>query len=66
MTHLKVPVTRITGGTVFEKGENRPVIVTLSPPNILSFRVKGLRGRYTLTVEGCYMMAVKSTMARKG
>lgn len=66
MTRLEHPVARFTAGKVFEKGEYREVIVILRPPDVLEFRVKGIKGKYTLTAGGCYLMAVKANVSRKG
>lgn len=64
MTHLKGKVTRITGGKVYEQGAEREIIVTLSSPNVISLRAKGLRGCYTLTIEAIYSLAVKANVLR--
>lgn len=66
MTKLEHPVARLTRGMVFEKGEYREVIVILRPPDVLEFKVKGIRGKYTLTAGACYTMAVKCSVSRGG
>ena len=43
---------------VFERGKYRAVIITLDPPNVIGFRLKGTRTTYRLTAEGCYWMAI--------
>ena len=60
MTKLTKPVRRETSSTVYERCQHRPVILTLEPPGLLAFRLKGCRRTYRLTVDGCYMMAVKA------
>jgi len=61
-TKCKKPVYREVG-CVDECGKHRPVIVSLEPPNVIGFRLKGLRRTFFLTVEGCYMQAVKAAVA---
>ncbi len=61
MTRLHKAVTRRTHGTVFERGKERDIIVTLRPPNVIAFKLAGLRTEHTLTVEACYWQAVKAT-----
>ncbi len=63
MTKLKQIVQRETFGTVFSQGKDREVIVSLEPPNVIGFRLKGTRQTYYLTSDGCYMAAVKAAIA---
>ncbi len=65
MTKVKKPVSRESGGTVYERGKNRPVIVILEPPDVIGFRLKGMSKVYRLTTEGCYMAALKADIALK-
>lgn len=60
MTKLTKPVRRETDSTVYEQGKHRPVIVSLEPPGLITFRLKGTRRTYRLTVDGCYLLAVKA------
>ena len=61
MTKLHKAVTRRTYGTVFDRGKEREVVVTLRPPNVIAFKLAGLRTEHTLTVESCYWQAVKAS-----
>lgn len=66
MTKLTKPVTRETLGTRFDRG-NRPVIVTLRPPSLVCFRLKGTRQEYALPAETLYgtaMLADIRTVAK--
>jgi len=63
MTIVKKKVKRETIGTVFEKGKHRPVIVSIEPPNIISFRLKGMKTSYSLTTQALYMMALKAHLS---
>lgn len=60
MTLCKKPVRRESFGTVFERGKHRPVIVSIEPPNVLSFRLKGTRRSYCLTTEVAYVVALRA------
>lgn len=62
MTKLRKPVRRETGATIYERCKHRPVVVTLEPPSIIAFRLKGTRRTFRLTVDGCYTMAVKAAV----
>ena len=57
MTKLTKNVTRETFGTRFDRG-NRAVIVTLKPPNLVCFRLKGTRREYALPAETLYGTAM--------
>jgi len=63
MTKVKKAVYRETAGGIFSQGKKRPVIVSLEPPNVIGFRLKGTRRTYTLTAEGCFMQALKAHLA---
>ncbi|MHA2279686.1 MAG: hypothetical protein ACXAC5_02165 [Promethearchaeota archaeon] len=63
MTKVKKPVRRETHGGVFSQGKLRPVIVSVEPPNVIGFRLKGTRRTYYLTAEGCYLKAVQAAIA---
>jgi hypothetical protein len=60
MTRLSKPVRRVSGALVPEQGKPRNIVVTLTPPNLISFRAAGRRRAFSLTVESCYTMAVKA------
>lgn len=62
-TRCKRPVHRETVGGILERGKIRPVIVSIEPPNVVGFRLKGMRTTYYLTAEGCFMQAVKAKIA---
>ncbi len=63
MTKLKQIVRRETFGTIYSQGKDREVIVSLEPPNVIGFRLKGTQQTYYLTSDGCYMAAVKAALA---
>ncbi len=63
MTKIKTKVERETFGTIFSQGKEREVIVTLQPPNVIGFRLKGSQDTYYLTTEGCYMVAIQAEAA---
>lgn len=60
MTKLTKPVRRETLSRVYERCQHRAVILTVEPPGLLAFRLKGCRRTYRLTIDGCYMLAVKA------
>jgi len=63
MTKVKKPIYRETvGGGIFSLGKNRAVIVSIEPPNVLGFRLKGQRKTVYLTAEGCFMQAMKAQL----
>ena len=53
-------VYRETVGGVFSRGKIRPVIVSIEPPNVIGFRLKGMRKTFFLTAEGCFLKAVQA------
>ena len=59
MTLLKTPISRETTATQFERGKPRPVIITLEPPSLLGFRLKGTKRTYYLDAGSCYDLACK-------
>lgn len=63
MTIIGNVVRRQTHGTVWDCGKRRPVIVSLEPPNLIGFRLKGTRRTYYLTADGCYVKAVQLAVA---
>jgi hypothetical protein len=56
-------VRRESYDTHYERGKDRPIIVSIEAPNLLGFRLKGTRQTFYLTVEGCYMRAVQIRVA---
>jgi hypothetical protein len=58
-TVIKQRVIRETHGTVFSQGEDRAVIVSIEPPNVLGFRLKGTRQTYYLTADGLFLQALR-------
>jgi hypothetical protein len=56
-------VRRETYDTRYERGKDRPIVVSIEAPNLLGFRLKGTRQTFYLTVEGCYMRAVQIKVA---
>ncbi len=63
MTKLTRVVERETLGTIYSQGKEREVIVSLSPPNVIGFRLKGTHQVYYLTSDGCFMAALKADIA---
>jgi hypothetical protein len=63
MTKITKPVRRETLGTVYEQGKHRPVIVSIEPPNVIGFRLKGTRRTYRLTTDALYLNAVQAHVA---
>ena len=60
MTELTKPVKRISNGLIRECGQERQIIITLEPPDVLAFRAKGCKRSYRLTANVCYVMAVRA------
>lgn len=65
MTKLNKPISRETYDTLFEAGKNRPVIVSVEPPNLIGFRLKGTRRTYYLTAEKLYWLALQTELRAK-
>lgn len=64
MTKVKKPVYRETvEGGIFSRGKTRPVIVSIEPPNVVGFRLKGTRRTYYLTADAMFIQAVKAQLA---
>lgn len=67
MTKVTRPVRRETiavdGGGILSLGKVRPVIVSIEPPNVMGFRLKGQRKTFHLTAEYCFLQAVKAQLA---
>ena len=55
MTRCTRPVKRETAGIV----QGRPVVIVIEPPNLIGFRLKGLRRIEYMTAEACYWWALK-------
>jgi hypothetical protein len=64
MTDLTKPVTRKTSAAIHEKGQRRPVLVTLIPPAKIGVRLAGTRQTFTLDAEAVYSIAVKFHLAQ--
>ncbi len=60
MIKLTKEVARETSATVFERSKHRPVIVSLHPPHILGFRLKGTKHTYFLPVDQCFWIAMQA------
>lgn len=63
MTDLKKNISRVSRGLIREAGQHRQIVIELAPPDVLYFRAKGCRRKYSLTAEACYIMAVKAHVA---
>lgn len=62
-TDLNKKVTRKTAARLYEKGENRNVLITLIPPAKIGVRLAGTRQTYQLDAEALYSIAVKYHLA---
>jgi hypothetical protein len=60
MTQLHKTIERETAATVFERSLERLIIVSLEPPGLLGFRLKGTRQTYRLPVQTCFWLAVRA------
>ena len=58
MTPLRKTIRRKTFARIFSKGLHREIIVELSPPDLVGFRLKGERRTYHLPAEWCFRRAV--------
>jgi hypothetical protein len=63
MTELNKKVSRVSRALRFERGKHREVIISLEPPDLLGFRLKGTRTTFYLDAETCYCLAVKAQVA---
>ena len=61
--HPTRTVKREMHARILDQGQ-REIIVGLEWPNLLVFRAKGRRQRFTLTAEWCYMQAAKMEALR--
>jgi hypothetical protein len=64
MTLINRTVNRETFGTVHSAGKRGAVIVSILPPNVLGFRLKGTRRTYYLSSEGCFLAAVRAQLIK--
>lgn len=62
MTIIRKTVRRETRMQVCERG-TRNVIVSIEPPGIVGFRLKGTRRTYSLTADALYWLALKAHLA---
>ncbi len=60
MTGLAKPVHRTTSAVRHEKGKTRKVIVSLSPPASIGFRLQGTQQTFWIDAEVGYEVAVRS------
>lgn len=58
-TMIRQRVFRETHGTVFSQGKARAVVVSIEPPNLVGFRLKGTRRTYYLTTDGLFLQALR-------
>lgn len=58
MTELKSPIHRLTSARRHEAGKTRAVVVSISPPAEIGFRLAATRQTYWLPVESGYELAV--------
>lgn len=67
MTVIRKAVVReMATANILEQGKRRAVVVSLEPPNVVGFRLKGLKRVYRLTAESLYWTAVKADVGEKG
>ena len=62
-TMIRRHVIRETHGTVFSQGKARAVVVSIEPPNLVGFRLKGTRRTYYLTADGLFLQALRVHVA---
>ena len=60
-TKLTKDVSRETTAKIFERSAHRTVIVTLAPPCMVRFRLKGTKRTYTMDAATLYHLAVRAT-----
>jgi|GEM_PF-2608466 hypothetical protein len=59
MTKLLKPITRQTlAVSPMGRYRNRPVAVTLKPGDLISFRIKGTRVNYEMSLQAAYVLAM--------
>lgn len=63
MTSLTKPVRRESSAVIRERGQSRPIIITLEPPCLLKFRAKGCKRSYAITANQAYCLAVRTYIA---
>lgn len=63
MTDLLKRLTRKTAAAIHEKGQRRPVLITLIPPAKVGVRLAGTRQTYAVDAEALYSIAVKMHIA---
>jgi hypothetical protein len=59
---LRRRIARESEAAIWEQRQNRPVIVSLEPPDLIGFRLKGTRRTYHLTAGRCYRLAVQASI----
>lgn len=64
MTIIRKPVKRETRMPVFERGM-RNVIVSIEPPGLVGFRLKGTRTTYTLPADKLWWHAMRCELAMR-
>jgi hypothetical protein len=64
MTTLRKPVRRLTAAAyaVLHHRRLRQIVVSLEPGDVLVFREKGRRTRYSLPVDGAFRYAVRCSV----
>lgn len=60
MTDLNRPVKRRSR---YQVDDRRRVVVTLMPGDVIGFRLERTRRTWTTTLQACYQMAVRHTVA---
>jgi len=63
MTKLRTPVVRETHATQYERGRQREIVVSIEPPGLLGFRLKGTRRTVRIGVEAAYWFAMRCEAA---
>ena len=60
MTKLTKKVARESDAAVYERSKYRPIMVTVEPPDRISFRLKGTQRSYSLPIAMCFRIAVEA------
>lgn len=64
MTSINKPVRRVTGAPYpCRGGERRPVVVSIEPGDVLTFRFKGMRRVFSYPVWSAALAAIRCTVA---
>lgn len=65
MTKLRKKVQRETRARYHESGKWRAIMVALEPPDLITFRAKGCKTKYSITAKAGFELAVLAEVERK-